>query len=59
MSLLRSVKKKHPGVFISIRSTSNLQDVLQVGVYDEVKGLVPFWVDVVVYVLGPLPALRG
>lgn len=23
------------------------------------KGLVPFWVDVVVYVLGPLSAFRG
>lgn len=36
-----------------------LQEILQVGVQNELEGLVPHGVDIVVEVLGSLPAVRG
>lgn len=44
--------------FPSVKRRPNLQDVLLVGVQYEVEGLIPFWVDVIVYVLGPFSAFR-
>lgn len=49
-TLLRKEKKKS-------KNGSNLQDILLVWVQDEGEGLVPGWIDVVVYVFGPFPAL--